>query len=310
MKKFIKKFIIVMLPLMLHIFIFVIFEPYNYYGLKDQFSGDWSKPLARVRTYMRNPSENIILGDSRMNHLDTDLIEEMAGKRYVNLSTGGQCLNLTYELFEWANAQKKVENLVLDVSFYQLREGTRNPSAENVFYIAEHPLEYPFALDYVKEAWREMRNVFVKEDKKDVLYSKEVEEKLEQNKKYREDLVVYAVGSIYPVCQNYTIGDEQEDFLLNVIQETKKNNGDVKILIPCVQESIWEYVIEPLEIERYMNYYKKELSNYATIYDMEWKSDISLQQDIWADGFHFISSDVYNDIYAVQLFGENNDRIY
>ena len=136
MKKFIGKFLTALFPLIVYVIFFIIFEPYNYWGLKPFYTGQWTKPLARCREYMRNSSENIILGDSRMNHFDLNSVEQMTGERWANLSSGGQQLNLSEELFIWANERVPVKNLVIDASFWQMREGSVSPQADEVFYIA------------------------------------------------------------------------------------------------------------------------------------------------------------------------------
>lgn len=311
MRKFAVKLFIAMFPLILYLGLFIAYEPYNYYGIKDDFSGSWATPLARIRAYQRKPSENIILGDSRMNHFDTGLIQDMTGDYYVNLSTGGQGLNLTWEMYQWANEQRMVKKVVVDSSFWQIRDGNNSPSAEQVFYIAEHPLEYPFTLDYVREAWDGMLKEWGIKDSilNDEDDSIEVKEAIQKNTKYQEHLVRYAVGNIYPGTENYTIGNEQLDYIINIVQTTKDNGGEVKILIPCVQESIWEYVLTPLNLEPQLMEYKSYLSQYAPLYDMEWQNEVSYRQDIFADGFHFVDRETYNDIYTSILFGEPNENV-
>lgn len=313
MKKIILKMIVVLLPLWVYLLVFVKYEQHNYYGLKeDKWTYDWSKPLARVREYLRNPSENVILGDSRMNHFDLDLIEELTGDKYVDLSTGGQGVNLTYELFLWANSKQPIKNLVVDASFYQVIEGNCSESAEEILYIAEHPLEYPFKWFYVKEAWtRAVQDIF-----KPTIVQASSEQSTEPialgEGKYREDLVNYAVNNIYPSCAGATYGGEQIEYYKNMINLTQKNGGKVKILIPCVQESIWEFVIMPLEIEKAWESCKLELSFMAPVYDMGWQNEISYQQELFADGFHFISESLYNEIYGQTIWGDDrqNVRIY
>lgn len=309
MKKFIGKFLTALFPLIVYVIFFIIFEPYNYWGLKPFYTGQWTKPLARCREYMRNSSENIILGDSRMNHFDLNSVEQMTGERWANLSSGGQQLNLSEELFIWANERVPVKNLVIDASFWQMREGSVSPQADEVFYIAEHPVEYIFTWDYAKLAWDEMLSKFdIKEKEEATQFDPEIEKMIDDDYKYRDDFLEYALYNIRRGCNNYSIDQAQIDHIINMVEITKKNGGDVKILIPCVQESIWDYVIEPLELEDEIAAYKRKLAKHAVIYDMEWKNELCKQQDIWGDGFHFKDMEVYR-IYTNELFGETDANV-
>lgn len=314
MKQFVFKMIAALMPLVIYLCIFVAYEPYNYFGLKDTKTGSWTTPLARTRAYLREPSENIILGDSRMNHFDLDYVEEITGKRYANLSTGGQGLNQTKELYDWLSKKTGVENLVLDVSFYQIREGSKGKTLSPVFYMAEHPLDYLVTRDYAVEAF----SIFTQNIKKYLNHSvaskgetgagdghtEAVQAEPGQDVKYRRDLVEYAVTNIYPGCRSYRIGGDQMEAVIEILEDMNKKGGDITLVTPPVQESIYEYVIEPLHLEGQMEQYKQTLSRYAAVYDMEWKSGFIKEQDNFSDGFHLSNNGSY------QIFTDNTVFMY
>ena len=286
MKKFIGKLALALLPLLLFVALFVKYEPYNYWGLKPPKTGNWTQPLARVRAFMRDPSENIIIGDSRMIFLDMDYIESLTGVRYVNLSTGGQAPNLTRELYDWAKGKVQIQRLVLDGSFYQFRNGNKNPSALHVFYIAEHPLTYMTTRDYVVEA----AELFLKDLKSHRLFPTAFatdilpeENPTIQAGKYREDLIQYATESIYPGCKNCVFN---VDDYVYILQDCQKNRTETRVALCPVQESIWELVIEPLHLEPFLEEYREILRQYTDVYDMEWKHEFCKNQDLFSDRFH------------------------
>lgn len=302
MRKFVGKLILAGLPFLLYIILFVKYEPYNYWGIKPERSGNWTTPLARVREFMRHPSENIILGDSRMNHFDLDAIEEQTGVRYANLATGGQGLNLSSQLYEWAKNKTDIQSVIIDASFYQIMEGSWSPSAEPVFVIAERPLTYLVTRDYVTETfglcYADIKKHLGKE-------ADMVKPEMEvSDGKYRGDLVYYATQNILPGCQNYTIGEEQMGYVTHIVDDTKEHGGTAIIVIPPVQESIWDYVIYPLGLEPELAEYKETLVHHATLYDGEWLSEFAMNQDIYADGFHFLLEDGYQQ-YQDAVFGGN-----
>lgn len=318
MKKFMIKLLAAMLPMIIYVLVFIRYEPYNYFGFVESPENRAATPLARMREFMRRPSGNIILGDSRMNHIDLELAEQLSGLQWATLATGGQGANLTYALYEWAKQKVPVCNVMMDMSFYQVRKGSFSSSAEPVIYIAEHPFEYLVTRDYVMEAfanWQKQREERASQtDRKADAHEAAVTEPETDEKeqtlqpKYREELVDYAVNSIYPGCVGYEIGEEQMQYFINLLKDVKDGGGNSKVLCPVVQESIWEYVIQPLKLEPYLKQYKQEAAKYAEVYDMEWKSALSKNQDVFVDGFHFADQDTYQ-IYTRNLLGKTEKYV-
>lgn len=308
MKRFCFKLCLALLPAFVYLMLFIIFEPYNYFGLKPEKTGSWATPMARVREFKRNPSEYIILGDSRMNHFDSDYVEQLTGKRYANLSTGGQGLNLTRELYDWAMDYVTPKEVVLDVSFYQLINGSESPSAQQVFYLAEHPLEYVVTRDYVMETFEAWKNWLNPQTSIQTEISDDVKKIVETDTKYRDDLLIYTLTNIYPLCVNYTYSKENLENVIFIAQNTKEEGGETVFVTPPVQECIWEYVIEPLEIESIMEEYKKILVKYAPIYDMEFKSEFVLTQEYYDDGFHYNAHEPYT-LFTNAIFAEESDMV-
>jgi len=317
------KLMLAMLPIIIYLFCFIKYEPYNYFGFQTQ-AAKLATPLERLRAFLRNPSENIVLGDSRMTHVDLDLAEQLTGKKWSTLSTGGQGVNLTYAFYEWAKSKVSVQNIIMDISFYQVREGNMSPNPEPVIYIAEHPLQYIVTRDYVLEAFSpwlrtEAGGIAARFSKCTGTVSglplaikaltsaedNKIEAQQISSTKYREDLIQYAQNNIYPGCKNYSISQDAMNSIIHIITDVQDNGGEIKILAPVVQESIWEYVIIPLGLEAYMEQYKNEIQKYTEIYDMEWQSRLSEKQDIFSDGFHFDTNETYQ-IYTRNLLGDTD----
>ena len=307
MRKFLLKLFFACIPILIYVCAFVAFEPYNYFGLKTEKVSNWATPLARVRTFMHEPSAYIILGDSRMKDFDLNYVEELTGEQYANLSTGGQGLNQTKELYDWIRQKIDVEKIVMDVSFYQIRWGNNGASVIPVLYIAEHPLDYIVTRDYVIETFEQIQKSI---NQKVVTNNANIISTLEEEStsgKYREDLVIYATENIYPGCQNYKIGEEQMKYVTDILIDMENSGKEVILVTPPIQDSIWEYVIEPMELEAQMNEYKERLSEYAPIYDMEWKNEFTANQDNYADGFH-LTGELYK-VFTDNVFGQQKTLV-
>ena len=99
MRAILKKLALLAIPVLVWLVVFVAFEPNNYFGLKA--SAGSSQPVARVRAYQQNPGTRLILGDSRLAHFDMDLVEEVSGQKWQNLSFGGASLKETLDLADY-----------------------------------------------------------------------------------------------------------------------------------------------------------------------------------------------------------------
>ena len=166
---------------------------------------------------------------------------------------------MTKELYDWAMDYVIPKEVVLDVSFYQLINGAASPSAQPVFYLAEHPLEYVVTRDYVMETFEVCKNKFRPQITESAEISEDVSKVVETDEKYRDDLLIYTLTHIYPACVDYTYSQENLANVVRIAENTQKFGGKAIFVTPPVQECIWEYVIEPLEIEPIMEEYKKKL---------------------------------------------------
>lgn len=92
--------------------------------------------------------------------------------------------------------------------------------------------------------------------------------------------------------------------LLFILDDCRLNGGETLVVLPPVQEVIWDYVIYPMGLEPYLVEYREEIARHATIYDMEWLSEFAKDQDIYADGFHFLQGDGYQRFAEAVATGE------
>ena len=119
MKNILKKLALLAIPVLVWLALFVAFEPNNYFGLKS--SAGSSQPVARVRAYQQHPGTHLILWDSRLAHFDMDLVAEVSGQEWQNLSFGGASLQETLDLADYVlDSGHEVDSLLMGLSFYTL----------------------------------------------------------------------------------------------------------------------------------------------------------------------------------------------
>ena len=87
MKHLCKKLALLAIPILLYLAFFIAFEPNNYFGLRNSAAS--TAPIARVRAFVDNPGDYLLLGDSRLAHFDMEAAAQTSGKPWQNLAFGG-----------------------------------------------------------------------------------------------------------------------------------------------------------------------------------------------------------------------------
>ena len=147
MKHILKKLGLLALPVLVWLVFFAAFEPNNYFGLKPAASS--SQPVARVRAYQQAPGTRLILGDSRLAHLDETLVAQYGGPGWQNLAFGGASLKETLDLAEFIlDSGNPVQELLVEVSFYTLNAGYNTDRFAALEETLANPLAYCLNLEY------------------------------------------------------------------------------------------------------------------------------------------------------------------
>ncbi len=148
MARLFRKLALVALPVVIYFGLFVFFEPYNYFGLKhSEYVED--SAIVRVREFLSDPGDVIIVGDSRMAHFDMDLVDGLVGEKVSQLSFGGASLNESMDLLEYAiEKNPDIKTVYFGVSFYTLNESYYKDRMSQIQTIATNPLAYMLNLNY------------------------------------------------------------------------------------------------------------------------------------------------------------------
>ena len=154
MKKYLIQIFVFSSPILLIWLIIFLINPYNFYdfpGIIDnnsklkiinrsyesQMRGN---VLWKIFGFRRNPSKNIIIGDSQSYHMNEELINDLTGNKFYNLSIPGANIETKFSIFWFATAQTKLNNVIIQLSFPNL---VINPN-ENLFQFAQDNMDKPY----------------------------------------------------------------------------------------------------------------------------------------------------------------------
>ena len=289
--KLVKKLALALLPVVIYFALFVYFEPYNYFGIKQsEYTGD--SRIVRVRQFNEKKADTIILGDSRMAHFDMELVEEYTGCPVSNLSFGGASFNESMDLLEYAmEANPDIDTVYFGVSFYTLNQSYYKDRMSQIKTIAENPFAYMLNFNYNVEMLNEIR-YFLKGEtnhaEENIGKWKEEDYYYEDGtpRPYRENLEVYATTQIAVVCQNYTFDIEDIDRYIRLRDKCREKGITLYTVLPPMDDSIKDLVVDKMGIDKGLKDFIDLAGEHSVVLNYEYNDENPFGEDQFYDGFH------------------------
>lgn len=128
-----------------------VVDPFNLNGIfnlgfrKDIISYKANYRLYKMIAFKKNPSQNILLGDSRTDHLDPQLIKKITGEDYFNFAYGGGTLYEAIETFWYAANIKKLKNVCIGINFNLYNKYNHMSLVPEATTLITKPLQYYFS---------------------------------------------------------------------------------------------------------------------------------------------------------------------
>lgn len=303
MKKILRNLALLLIPVFLYYGVFIAFEPNNYFGLRKEPLGG-NDVIARMRIYQRAPKNALVVGDSRVAKLNMDAFEKALGKPYFNLTYGGSSLTETLDILEWAIEQNPdLNEVMVGLSFYTLNEGYNHDRM--IVKALDNPFVYMTNLTYNINMLETLsivarRTMAGEGESKPALGGKgetrdpasyefaDIQDPVTgETLTMRKDLISYSVDNIGSKGQNWRLNQKELERLLELIDRCEEQGIRITIVLPPVEESVWQLVIRPNGIEEPMLQAIGQLeATSAIVLDYEFTNRPDFGQDLFYDGFH------------------------
>lgn len=289
--KFFGKLALALLPVAAWLCFFIAFEPNDYFGLRGE--GSLNAPVSRIRAYENDMTDNVILGDSRMAHFDMELVEEVSGEAWSNVSYGGASLDESIDEFYYLyELNPNIQNVVFGVSFYTLNNNYRTVNRmATVKTQLENPAAYLFNLEYNINALTVFKDeVLLGLPDVEETAEHTPDEYVDENGEalpFRSDLIDYAENSLAPVCENYAVNEAAFERLLELAAFCKEHGVNFTVVFPPMDESVRVLVAQPNGIDDTMADVLARLADAGVrVLDYEWENDPGYPDTAYYDGFH------------------------
>ena len=167
MVSILKRLFFFSIPFFLIALFIIVVDPYNIINISHAFKDDTKKNclnrsistspranlLWKTFEFKKNPSPDIILGDSRMYHINTSKFNNKFGGNYYNFSIPGANYRTMIDLFWFSAKTINLKNVYWEMSFNQF-------SAWNDFNIyppleklSKNPIYYFINWDYINDSY-------------------------------------------------------------------------------------------------------------------------------------------------------------
>ncbi len=298
MKKILRCTALLLLPILLYYTVFLAFEPNNYFGLRAVTPT--GAVFGSLRAYDKNPTQGILLGDSRFANIESmDVLQEATGREYTNLAFGGASLQESLDELEYLlNRYPEIEEVVFELSFYTLNEHYDANRFEFIELALYNPFVYMTNLSYNLEAlqnfvyWMQGVPLYggaqeTRDPETDVVQTWQAPSG--ESVSIREDVLSH-LGHVMDSTENWSIDtSEQAEFarLVSLIERCEEEGIRFVVVLPPIHDAAYTHVVQQNGIESEMQAVLAQLSNTsAVVLDYEITNRPNYTESHWFDSLH------------------------
>ena len=306
MKFLFRKIAIFLSPFLIIILFIIIIDPYDLINISHIIDDETKvKCLNRslkvaprgytlwnILAFRRNPTSNIILGDSKFLDIDTLYVNRYLEGRCSNLSIPGASYQTLTNLFWMAAKTTKLKNVIFQTSFLSYNEMDKTPLFGTAMEIIRKPYKYFLEWNYLEDSFYVLRYSIIKNDSL-----------VDWKKRVREDLWQRSRKWITSILTN-TQYKYPHDFLpelKKIAEYCKKENINLIFVIPPNYIEYHTIIKNAGYEEKYIRF-KTDIKSLGKTIDLDQGLPISNQKEYFYDYLHL--KPAYQDSIIKILFSD------
>jgi hypothetical protein len=154
MKLFIKKILFFSIIFFIYLTIACWIDPYNIIHkennprlleLKSKISYELNNPLYKLQRYLEQPTDVVLLGDSRTNNLKSSTFEKLTQMKVANLAYAGGTLPEIIDTFWYVAKIHNIKQIYIGISLDQFDENNSMNRVKEAIKLIESPISYLFS---------------------------------------------------------------------------------------------------------------------------------------------------------------------
>jgi hypothetical protein len=274
-------------------------DPFNYFNIskivttkeKEEISRRVNYPLWHLIEFKNKPNENILIGDSRMSRLKTNLIKKITGECYYNFTYGGGTIEESISTF-WETAKvTRLKNVVFGINFNNFNANNVRNRVPGTTNTIKNPILYLFNIDVLKASFLLAKKSILKKSVK--IEKPSISKEKFWNLKLNEDSRRF--------YSNYKYPHKTYDKLVKVNSYCNKNNINVRFIILPTHVSL-QCKIKEYNLEDENNRFLADIRKLGNIYNFDRSTELTKNKKNFYDPFHLIRSDQLCSILIRDIF--------
>ena len=311
-KNIIHKCSLFLIPILVWIAVLTIVDPFNYFSSnsfiseisKEKTAKKFNSLLYNTLSFKNNPTQNIIIGDSRIKRLPVDNIKKISGDDYFILHSNAAKLNEMIDLFWFTNKYSKLKNVIIGINFNLYNEFAYANRVNEIVEMTKNPLLYIFNGNVLEITFKTIihhfSNVAVPNIKRNIMLKKELNGKSYKDKKVWWDYNIKTVAKNQ--YSKYKYPKKIKERLKEVNNYCEDN--DINLIFLNVPHNVeFSARKKDYNLTEAEKKYKKDISKFGTVIDYDFPNQITNCKQCFTDPIH--TNDSISLIMAKEIFTDS-----
>jgi predicted membrane protein len=288
MRKFIIRIFLFSAAYLIYAIIAWIIDPYSIlhkeekqrlFELKSQISYPLNQQLFLLQMYSEQPTDVILLGDSRTQSLKSSVFEEFTQKKATNLAYGAAAISDIIDTFWYAAGIHDLNEVYIGINFNLFNEHNYSPRVKEALRLMNSPEAYLFSKYCYKSLYLIIKAGITG---KNVEMGKPAVSK-EEFWKFQLDSTASVFYRFYKYPDSYQKG------LTEISQYCRDNDIKLVFFIPPTHIDLQQRVID-FDLTDEEKAFKTFISSLGNMHDFDTPCDMNRSYDNFQDPFHFNDS--------------------
>lgn len=308
MKHFLLRILLFSTPIFIYVLVALFIDPYSiihkqsnpkYSELNKHISIQINNPLFKLEEYSDNPTDLIILGDSRTNKLDTKLFDNLAKMNSSNLAYSGGTLSEIIKTFWYAAEIHNLKEVYIGINFNLYNETQNMNRVDEAIKLKNSPVLYLFSKYCLKSIYLVIKSSITNE----II---NIEEPNLNKAEFWEYQLESSANNFYRVYQ-YPVDYHQS--LLEISKYCKRKNIKLIFFIPPTHIDLQQKVNE-FDLETMESRFIADLLELGQFYNFDYPNKITENKDNFLDPFHYNDSIANLVVHEIVTGNINHARTY
>ncbi|MBI5836903.1 MAG: hypothetical protein HZB25_06650 [Candidatus Eisenbacteria bacterium] len=272
------------MPFLAYALVMVLVDPYNFFGLsnlvprvaKQRTAEQYHPVLWKMIEFRRDPQANILLGDSRMNGINPEVIRKVSGARYYNFAFDACSLAEIVRTFWFADSLVKLQNVYIGLNFDMYNRYSELDRTVDFHAMVGNPFRY-FVDPTVFRGLREsVMSAWTGKDPKSRW------PKMSREEFWRRQLAIVAAKNY----KNFAHPDAFEKDLARIAEHCRRK-GIRLVFVSFPSHVDLQRRVGDFKLEGQRAAYLRELPTLAPVYDFDFPNVLSRDSTNYSDPYHF-----------------------